>query len=151
MYVQVRGMYRQLEGARRETLCFVESVRDVEAISMNNLKRTSFLAAGLLLAAAQPVFAENAETTVTVSPDREQIHRLVSYGDLDLSGPQGMNTLNKRIKSAVYAVCPREDTRDLQRLNGMRQCRHSATEVALLQVQQFASLEKAPLSAALKP
>ena len=130
---------------------------------MNNLKRAPLLATGLLLAAAQPVFAENADTTatyatattVTVSLDREQIQRLVPYGDLDLSSPQGMNTLNMRIKSAVHAVCPREDTRDLQRLNGLRQCRQEAIEGAMLQVERLASLREAapsaPLSAALKP
>jgi UrcA family protein len=126
---------------------------------MYNLKRAPLLAAGLLLAASQPVVAETADptaaaatgTTVTVSLNRDQLHKLVSYGDLDLSSPQGMSTLNTRIRSAVYAVCPREDTRDLQRLNGVRQCRETATEGAMLQVQQLASLQKAPLSAALKP
>ena len=123
---------------------------------MYNLKRAPLLAAGLLLAASQPVVAETADataaaatgTTVTVSLNRDQLHKLVSYGDLDLSSPQGMSTLNTRIRSAV---CPREDTRDLQRLNGVRQCREMATEGAMLQVQQLASLQKAPLSAALKP
>lgn len=126
---------------------------------MYHLKHAPLLAAGLLLVAAQTVVAENAEThgknataaTVTVSLDRERIQRRVSYRDLDLSSPQGMSTLYARIRSAVHAVCPREDTRDLQRLNEMRQCRWSAAEEGMRQVQRLASLQKAPLSAGLKP
>jgi UrcA family protein len=125
---------------------------------MYHFKRGPLLVAGLLLAASQPVVAEPTATTttaaaatVTVSPNREQMQRLVPYGDLDLSSPQGMSTLTVRIRSAVLAVCPREDTRDLQSVADVRQCRKAANEGAMLQVPQLASLAKQTWSASLKP
>lgn len=117
-----------------------------------------FVTAGVLAVASQAAAAESTytqapnatATTVTVVQDRERRHRQIHYGDLDLSSPQGLRTLNTRIRAAVRYVCPRGDSRNLESVAGVRECRTMATDDAMLQVQQLASLQGAPLSAGVK-
>jgi UrcA family protein len=59
----------------------------------------------------------------------------VAYGDLDLTGPAGVNTLLKRVKAASETVCgPSAPTlkRELARINA--HCRYTAASDGLRQL-----------------
>lgn len=54
----------------------------------------------------------------------------VSYGDLDLTSPSGIRTLDRRISQAITRVCDRGDVRDLTSMSEERRCRSSANYAA---------------------
>lgn len=60
----------------------------------------------------------------------EDIAKPVTYGDLDLSSPQGRAALDSRLARAVNAVCGKPDLRDLPAVRSSRRCRHAAIEYA---------------------
>jgi UrcA family protein len=61
--------------------------------------------------------------------------RLVSYDDLNLSRPEGINTLEARIRRAVDSVCEPSGDRDLSRVHVERECRDAALADAMAQVR----------------
>lgn len=61
---------------------------------------------------------------------------IVGYGDLDLSSPQGIATLDRRLHQAVQNVCGRYFPRDLQSMGDVRQCRRDSWASAQLQRNQ---------------
>jgi UrcA family protein len=67
---------------------------------------------------------------------------VVRYGDLDLSTPEGAQTLYKRISSAARQVCPAGDPRTLVRFDYGRRCRAAAIARAVSSVHssQLAAL-----------
>ncbi len=125
---------------------------------MIHFNRAVLVTAGVLAMASQVAVADSTFThapiatvaTVTVAKDRQPLYRQVQYGDLDLSSPKGMKTLNTRIRAAVRYVCPREDPRKLESIASVRKCRMMATDEAMLQVQRLASPQGGTLSAGIK-
>lgn len=59
---------------------------------------------------------------------------VVRYGDLNLSRPEGMNTLETRIRRAVDTVCERSGGKGLSRVRLERDCRDAALADAMAQV-----------------
>jgi hypothetical protein len=59
----------------------------------------------------------------------------VNYGDLNLSRPEGINTLESRIRKAVDSVCERSGDRGISRAHMERECRDAALADAMAQVQ----------------
>ncbi len=52
--------------------------------------------------------------------------RIVQYGDLDLTGPEGVTRLERRIAAAARSMCPADDLRNLNALMGTKKCRDAA-------------------------
>jgi UrcA family protein len=67
----------------------------------------------------------------------------VSYADLDLTSPQGVQVLYNRIAAAATEVCPNSDTADLMRHMKSRACQKRAIADAVRHVgnQQLAALQ----------
>jgi len=63
----------------------------------------------------------------------------VSYADLNLSHPQGINTLQMRIAAAVNSVCPSVDGRLLRQVRDMQECRAASHDNAMQQVDLLTS------------
>jgi UrcA family protein len=65
----------------------------------------------------------------------------VYYGDLDLSNPAAIRTLDRRLGSAVNSVCPDDNgVGDLSRLRAIALCRAAkSAEVAPLRAAALAS------------
>jgi UrcA family protein len=61
--------------------------------------------------------------------------RVVNYGDLNLSRPEGINTLEARIRRAVDSVCEQSGDMGLRRVRMERECRDSALADAMAQVR----------------
>jgi UrcA family protein len=73
----------------------------------------------------------------------------VKYGDLDLTSPQGVQVLHRRLTAAAERVCPRTDGRiSAPDKAAARECRKQAVERA---VQEIGSPELAALHAATTP
>lgn len=66
-------------------------------------------------------------------------YKTVSYADLNLSHPAGIETLQERIKAAVNIVCPSVDGRFAVEARGMRECRAASYARAMGQVNLLAS------------
>ncbi|MGB7904813.1 MAG: UrcA family protein [Steroidobacteraceae bacterium] len=60
--------------------------------------------------------------------------RVVNYGDLNLSRPEGINTLEARIRRAVDSVCEPSGDKRLSRIHVERECRDAALADAMAQV-----------------
>jgi UrcA family protein len=72
--------------------------------------------------------------TAVVAPAQAQV--MVHYGDLDLSTPEGVNILRRRIDSAARTVCSGDaQWRDLGWELQYRGCIRTATDKALDKVQ----------------
>jgi UrcA family protein len=67
--------------------------------------------------------------------------RLVSYGDLNLSRPEGINTLEARIRKAVDSVCEQSGDKGLSRVHVERECRDAALADAMAQVHALSVSE----------
>jgi UrcA family protein len=70
-------------------------------------------------------------------------YKVVTFGDLNLSRPEGIKTLHARIMSAVNSVCPRADNRDLRGLRIEARCREEAIAGANAQVEALIAAWKA--------
>jgi UrcA family protein len=67
------------------------------------------------LALQAPALANDGERT-----------EIVNYGDLDLTSQAGVDTLDRRLGSAVNRVCGGTDLRRLAYMIGVNDCRHDA-------------------------
>lgn len=59
---------------------------------------------------------------------------VVNYGDLNLLHPEGINTLEARIRRAVDSVCEQSGGKGLSRVRMERDCRDAALADAMAQV-----------------
>ena len=61
----------------------------------------------------------------------------VSYADLDLNSPAGLQTLQRRIRAAVRVVCgPTPELRELNEMRAEQECRYKALQQATARVEQ---------------
>lgn len=60
--------------------------------------------------------------------------RVVNYRDLNLTRPEGINTLEARIRRAVDSVCEQSGDKGLSRVHVERECRDAALADAVAQV-----------------
>jgi UrcA family protein len=99
-----------------------------------------FAVAGMLLSAALAAESKGPFAVPEVA---------VEYGDLDLTKPEGVQALHRRLKAAAERVCPRTDGRvKLEQKILARECRKQALEHA---VREIGSPELAALHAATAP
>lgn len=87
-----------------------------------------------------------ASTAAIAYPEQETRSQVVSYSDLKLTDPAGVEELKRRISSAVTAVCGERFSTELAARADIRRCRHDAmarADTALLaaveQEQRLAS------------
>jgi UrcA family protein len=73
--------------------------------------------------------------------DRDAPRKVVSYGDLNLSRPEGINTLEARIRKAVDSVCEQSGGKGLNRVHAERECRDAALADAMAQVHALSASE----------
>lgn len=86
------------------------------------------------IAAATFAFAM---ATPAVAQDVVHTSRDVSYGDLDLASPEGVQELNSRIRSAARAVCGvTEGIRDIGQLRLAKRCMDEAVSDASTKVNR---------------
>ena len=71
-----------------------------------------------------------AATAADASPRPDFRTELVRYGDLDLTSPSGVRTLDSRIAQAIDRVCDRGDVNDLNSAMAERRCRSHARAAA---------------------
>jgi len=62
--------------------------------------------------------------SATAAPSEEMQHMLVSYSDLDLSGPADIRLLNRRVRLAADNICRGADYKNDPRPRDMKGCRH---------------------------
>lgn len=96
---------------------------------LNEFRRTSITFAALAACLiAGTSFAASPQITSSVT---------VRYGDLDLSGEQGMSTLHARVAAAARRVCAADgvDMRNLQAYAAVRSCETQAIADAERDVQ----------------
>jgi UrcA family protein len=89
-----------------------------------------YVAAGLFAMALLSAAANgNAEPVVR--------RQNVSYADLDLNSPAGLQTLQRRIRAAVKAVCgPTPELRELNEMRAEEDCRYQALQQATARVER---------------
>jgi UrcA family protein len=73
--------------------------------------------------------------------DRDAPRKMVSYGDLNLSRPEGIKTLEARIRKAVDSVCDQSGGKGLNRVHEERECRDAALADAMAQVHALSASE----------
>jgi UrcA family protein len=84
------------------------------------------IAAGMLVSAAVAAESEGPFAVPKVA---------VEYGDLDLTKPEGVRVLHRRLTAAAERVCPRTDGRASVRAKAAaRECREQALEYAVREV-----------------
>lgn len=81
---------------------------------------------------------QQGSTTVSTRVVIDAPRRGVNYGDLNLSRPEGINTLEARIRRAVDSVCEPSGDKDLSRVHVERECRDAALADAMAQVNALA-------------
>jgi UrcA family protein len=69
------------------------------------------------------------------SQSTESVSKTVAYNDLDLSTKEGQKRFETRVKSAVKQVCGQANSRDLNDVVLMQQCRFKATNEAKRDMQ----------------
>lgn len=74
-------------------------------------------------------------TTVSAGPFDESRTVRVSYADLDLTHPDGLTQLERRVETATDRVCASHGTLDLKSRMATRQCRDTALANAMGKVQ----------------
>jgi UrcA family protein len=80
-------------------------------------------------------------TTESSRAVRDAPSRVVNYGDLNLSRPEGINTLEARIRRAVDSVCEQSGGKGLNRGHMERECRDAALADAMAQVHALSVSE----------
>lgn len=107
---------------------------------------TTKLAAALLAATL------SVPASASGPPNAEQQSQTIGFADLDLTTPQGVATLDRRIANAVRSVCGWEDSRDLPAQSAVRECRAKAfadvadeREAVILAAQRGQSIQVAEL------
>jgi len=58
----------------------------------------------------------------------------VSYGDLDIASPAGVEVLNARLQAGADTVCARPDNRDLKSMAAWQQCKEAAVQNGIRQL-----------------
>jgi UrcA family protein len=97
----------------------------------------SLLAASFLtLAIAAPGVAQTPETPSVI----------VSYGDLDLTSPEGSATLDRRIEAAAEKVCQKPRIVDLKAMTSWEECKAASLEDAREQLSFTNNFESLALT-----
>lgn len=78
---------------------------------------------------------QQGSTTQSSRADLDAPRKVVNYGDLNLSRPEGINTLEARIRRAVDSVCEPSGDKGLSRVHVERECRDTALADAMAQVR----------------
>lgn len=81
---------------------------------------------GKLFTATAVALVGLASTNVALAAKDGQTQITVSYADLDLGKPQGVDTLYARLKGAAKAACGDADARNLRERALVRECRDEA-------------------------
>jgi UrcA family protein len=97
------------------------------------LLRSSFLFLASVLTAGS-ILAGTASPALAASPAAET--RIVTYADLDLASAAGRAVLDRRIATAVRAVCGRAAIQDLNALQQVALCRDEAEAGAYAQLRR---------------
>jgi UrcA family protein len=79
-----------------------------------------------LLAAATLFFINVSVANAHSAVADEAPSRTVAYRDLNLSSPEGVAALRRRVSQAVQLVCGDSDSRDLATVNAVHTCRSTA-------------------------
>jgi UrcA family protein len=102
---------------------------------VNRLGAVAMIA--LFIAPVAGVSAMAADTTVTAVS--------VSYSDLDLSKPGGLQVLRSRVKAAAAQVCGgRPDSRDLAAMERFDVCAKNAIDGAFARVTALNAVARSP-------
>lgn len=110
------------------------------------MNRINIAAAGFALAATAlivpaAVFAQDAPITVQADPER--VTTWVSYGDLNMSSPAGLDTLRSRVRGAAERICIHDGVEPLKFEMDGRRCYREAVAGAETQIGQvLASLDR---------
>jgi UrcA family protein len=80
-------------------------------------------------------------TTESSRAVRDAPSKMVNYGDLNLSRPEGINTLESRVRKAVDSVCKQSGGKGLHRVQEERECRDAALADAMAQVHALSVSE----------
>jgi len=80
-------------------------------------------------------------TTGSSRAVRDAPRKVVNYADLNLSRPEGINTLEARIRRAVDGVCEQSGGEGLDRVREERECRDAALADAMAQVRALSVSE----------
>ena len=97
------------------------------------LLKTSFIFLASVLTAGS-ILVGTASPAIAAAPQAET--RLVRYADLDLASAAGRATLDRRIDSAVRAVCGRASIQDLNAVHQVELCRDEAEDGAYAQLRR---------------
>jgi UrcA family protein len=84
---------------------------------------------------------QQGSTTESSRADLDAPRKVVNYGDLNLSRPEGINTLEARIRRAVDSVCEQSGDKGLSRVHVERECRDAALADAMAQVHALSVSE----------
>ncbi|MGB7739687.1 MAG: UrcA family protein [Steroidobacteraceae bacterium] len=84
---------------------------------------------------------QQGSTTESSRADLDAPRKVVNYGDLNLSRPEGINTLEARIRRAVDSVCEQSGDKGLSRAHVERECRDAALADAMAQVHELSVSE----------
>ncbi len=102
---------------------------------MNTLKHFRPVASSIsLLIVAAAAASMTSLTTHASDPGTTRLAVTVSFGDLNLSTPDGVAALRRRIGNAARQVCPVGDPRDLRRATVEKRCVDDAISRALAYV-----------------
>ena len=102
-----------------------------------NLIGAVALAGCVLQMASVRVQADSMQQGSTTESSRAVLdapRKVVNYGDLNLSRPEGIKTLEARIARAVDSVCEQSGDKSLNRGHVERECRDAALANAMAQV-----------------
>jgi len=73
------------------------------------------------------------------SADPSTTKMAVHYSDLNLASPAGIAALNSRIKNAVDQVCGSADSRQLEEVAAVNECKKAALADAMAQVAMIST------------
>jgi UrcA family protein len=80
----------------------------------------------IILSAAVLFFIDTSVVNAHSAVADEAPSRTVAYRDLNLSSPEGISALRRRVSQAVQSVCGNSDARDLATVNAVHTCRNTA-------------------------
>lgn len=86
---------------------------------------------GKLVTATAVALVGFASTNVALAGNDGRTHITVSYADLDLGKPQGVDTLYARLRGAAKVACGEADARNLREKAFVRGCREEALANAI--------------------
>jgi UrcA family protein len=83
-----------------------------------------------------------AASNAALATDVLEKHVTVTYADLDLNKPAGVDALYARLRSAARAACGDADARDLRAKAQVRECRNEALASAVAGINHAALTAK---------